>query len=82
MYGVDRSTKSILNQMQNKLNTCKANANKTIAKLDTLSPLKTLTRGYCLAEANGKIIKSVKSLKEKDEVNLIFSDGSKKAQII
>ena len=79
---IDRSTKSIMNQMQNKLNTCKAGASKTIAKLDTLSPLKTLTRGYCLAEAGGAIVKSAKSLKEKDEVNLIFTDGSRKAQII
>ena len=79
---VDRSTKVIINQMQNKLTKCKAGASKTIAKLDTLSPLKTLTRGYSLTQLNGEIVKSVSQLKEKDEVNLIFADGSKKAQII
>ena len=39
---------------------------KLISKLDTLSPLKTLQRGYSLTEKEGKIIKSVKDLK-KDE---------------
>ena len=46
-----------------------------VTKLDTLSPLKTLTRGYSLTEKDGKIIKSVTELKNDDEVKLRFVDG-------
>lgn len=53
-----------------------------LAKLDTLSPLKTLLRGYSIVEKKGKIIKSVKELKKDDEINLRLNDGSKTAKII
>ena len=53
-----------------------------MAKLDTLSPLKTLTRGYSIAEKNGKIIKSKDELNKDDEINLRFIDGEKQAKII
>lgn len=55
---------------------------KNIARLDTLSPLKTLTRGYTITEYNGKIINSSKMLKNGDKVRLTFSDGNSEAQII
>ena len=54
---------------------------ESISKLDTLSPLKTLTRGYCLTEKDNKIVKSVKQLKKDDEVNLKFYDGDIIAKI-
>ena len=53
-----------------------------VAKLDTLSPLKTLTRGYCLTEKEGNIIKSVKQLEINDEIKLKFYDGEKKAKVL
>ena len=53
-----------------------------VAKLDTLSPLKTLTRGYCLTEKEGNIIKSVKQLETNDEIKLKFYDGEKKAKVL
>ena len=53
-----------------------------VSKLDTLSPLKTLTRGYCLTEKDNQIVKSVTQLKEKDEIKLKFYDGEKQAQIL
>ena len=47
-----------------------------------MSPLKTLTRGYSLVEKYNKIVKSVKQLKENDEINIRFYDGDKKAKIL
>jgi exonuclease VII large subunit len=44
--------------------------------------LKTLTRGYTLAEKDNKIVKNVKELKEGDEIKLIFHDGEKTATCI
>lgn len=55
---------------------------KNIARLDTLSPLKTLTRGYTITEYNGKIVNSSKMLKNGDKVRLTFSEGNSEAQII
>ena len=53
-----------------------------VTKLDTLSPLKTLTRGYTLVEKNEKIIKSSKELIKKDKILLKFYDGEKQAEIL
>ena len=52
-----------------------------VAKLDTLSPLKTLTRGYVLTEKDGKLVKSVQDLNENDEIKLRFFDGEKIAKV-
>lgn len=53
-----------------------------ISKLDTLSPLKTIARGYIIAEKNDKIIKSVKELEKNDLINLQLKDGKKQAKIV
>ena len=54
-----------------------------ISKLDSLSPLKTLTRGYSITQKDdGKIIKSAKDLKTNDKIKLKFIDGEKQAQVL
>ncbi len=53
-----------------------------ITKLDALSPLKTLTRGYTITEKDGKIVKSAEQLKTDDNIKLKFFDGEKNAKII
>ena len=53
-----------------------------ITKLDALSPLKTLTRGYTITEKDGKIVKSAEKLKTDDNIKLKFFDGEKNAKII
>lgn len=62
----------------------KDNKNKfvnVISKLDSLSPLKTLSRGYTITQKNGKIIKSVKELEKEDVIELKFIDGNKEAVV-
>ena len=46
-----------------------------IASLDALSPLKVLSRGYSVAEKDGKVITSVNSVEINDNFNLKLSDG-------
>lgn len=46
-----------------------------ITKIDTLSPLKILTRGYAVAEANNMVVKSIKELEMNNELKVRFSDG-------
>ena len=53
-----------------------------VSKLDALSPLKTLTRGYSLVEKDGQIIKSVNDVKPEDKIDIRFVDGVKEAKIL
>ena len=50
-----------------------------VSKLDALSPLKTLSRGYSITEKDGKIVKSKDELQKGDLVDLRFTDGKKSA---
>ena len=79
---IDKDIKIMINSINSKIGNAKVMAGKTISKLDTLSPLKTLTRGYCLTEKDGSIIKTASILKTGDEVDLIFTDGKKQAKVM
>ena len=45
------------------------------AGLDAMSPLKVLARGYAVAEREGKVLKSVKTVKTGEAVDLRLTDG-------
>ena len=79
---IDMKVKSIQNSILSIYKDKKTNMVKQIAKLDGLSPLKTLTRGYSIVEANGKIIKSINDVKKDDEVDIRLIDGKAKARIL
>lgn len=79
---IDMLIKRMQHSAITKLNESKNVAVKIIGKLDALSPLKTLTRGYCIAQINNKSIKSIKELNVGDKIELRFSDGNKDAQIL
>ena len=47
-----------------------------ISKLDAMSPLKVLTRGYAMAETEGgAVVRSVKQIRTGDRLKVTFSDG-------
>ena len=79
---VDMLVKSLQNSVINKYKDRKNELLTLIAKLDSLSPLKTLTRGYCIVQSEGKAIKSVKDIKMDEEIELRFVDGKKKAKVL
>lgn len=79
---MDSILKNMEHVIHNKLNNSKNKAAQAIAKLDALSPLKTLTRGYCIAQKENKAIQSVKQVKTGDEIQLKFIDGNKNAKIV
>ena len=78
---IDMYIKSMINEIQKKIKQERSNYTELIAKLDTLSPLKTMSRGYIIAQKDGNIIKSAKKLKSGDILNLKFFDGDKEAEI-
>lgn len=57
-----------------------ADITKTAAKLEGLNPVKILSRGYSIAEKDGKAVNSAKMLNSGDEFTLRFSDGEIKAK--
>ena len=74
-----------IKQMESKVTLKQKEAEKEfkalVSKLDALSPLKTLSRGYIIAEKDKKLIKSYKDLNKNDKVTLTFIDGTKDAVI-
>lgn len=78
---IDRKVKSLENFALQNLKDCKLKATKAITRLDTLSPLKTLTRGYSMVEVDGEVVSSSKDLKKGDMINLLFADGNTKAKV-
>ena len=79
---LDNMLKRLENSIKLKLKESKSNMVEKITKLDTLSPLKTLTRGYILAIKDDKIIRSSQDLKQNDEIKLNFYDGERQAKIL
>ena len=79
---IDMKIKSMQNSVNAMYKDKKGNAMKVIAKLDALSPLKTLMRGYSIVSLNGKSIKSAKDLNKDDVIELRLSEGSAKAKIL
>jgi exodeoxyribonuclease VII large subunit len=79
---LDNKIKLIENNISNKIKDLRTSAVEIISKLDTMSPLKTLTRGYTIAEKDKKSIKSVKQLKKDDIIQLKFVDGNIETKVI
>jgi len=79
---VEMYMKTMENEVMKKLKDSKLEAAKLITKLDTLSPLKTLTRGYSIVETDGKVITKAKDLKKDMQIDLRFQDGNAKAKIL
>lgn len=52
-----------------------------VSKLETLSPLLTIKRGYSITRCNNKVIKSVNDVKKDDLLEIELSDGSIKTKV-
>lgn len=53
-----------------------------VSKLETLSPLLTLKRGYTITKVNNKVISSCKKIKKDTKITIEFSDGNIDAKVI
>lgn len=64
-----------------KLENEKAGFSALAGKLDVLSPLGVIARGYALVRKGDEIVTKIKKLRTGDEVSVSISDGSFKAKI-
>ena len=80
---VDKYTKSIENIQIRRVKDAKIKMIGLVSKLDALSPLKTLARGYSLVEnEEKKVVTKAQDLKSGDKVSIRFQDGTTNATII
>ena len=78
---IDNYIKQFENLIKIRIEKERSNYIELIAKLDALSPLKTLYRGYSIIEKDGKVVKSINELEKEQIINIRLSDGNKKAVI-
>lgn len=81
-FGIDNYTKQLESLIKTKQEKEKTKYIELIAKLDALSPLKTLCRGYSIIEKDNKIIKSKEELKKGEIVDIQLVDGKKQAEVL
>ena len=79
---IDMKIKTMEHSITQKLEKKKANLQKVILQLDTLSPLKTLARGYGIIYKGESRVKEIADLKPQDEISIRLQDGEAKAKII
>lgn len=78
---IDSKTKELEDATQKKFKESQNRAINGITKLDALSPLKTLTRGYSVVEFTGKAVKSINEVKKDDNISIRLQDGYLGAKI-
>ncbi|MEG1705625.1 MAG: exodeoxyribonuclease VII large subunit [Clostridia bacterium] len=75
-FKIDSNIKSIQNTLNLKLEQNKSKYLQLVSKIDALSPLKTLTRGYSVVQnKEGNVITKVKDTKSGDKLDLTLLDG-------
>lgn len=79
---LDMLVKSIQNSINQKVTKARADSVKLIAKLDALSPLKTLSRGYIIAEKDGKIVSNINETNVDDILELRLKNGKLKTKVV
>ena len=79
---LDKNIKSLETSITSKVKDLRTKEVELISKLDTLSPLKTLTRGYSIASIEGKSIKSIKDVSKDDLIDIRVTDGNIKTKVI
>lgn len=75
---IDKIMKSSESKIRINIEKYRSSSIKIVSKLDALSPLKTLIRGYSVAQSKDtkKVIKSVNDVKNGDEIMLTLTDGN------
>ena len=79
---LDSNIKLMQNSINIKYKEAQMHFTKVISNLDTLSPLKTLARGYSIIEKDGNVINTIKELNSGDLISIRLTDGKRNAKIL
>ena len=72
----DRAMDEALNALKTVIDRYETRLMQDLARLDNLSPLKVLSRGYAAAVKDGKTVSTVNAVEIGDDITLKFADGS------
>lgn len=73
---LDSLNEKMLNSVNEKIQNGSTYAEKLFLRLDALSPLKVMARGFGAVSKNGTAVKSVAQLKTDDTLKIDFADGN------
>lgn len=79
---IDAQVKDLERIVTSKMKDYKLQMVEKVTKLDSMSPLKTLTRGYSVVEKGDSLVKSVSDVVKDDVVSVRFSDGNIDAKVL
>lgn len=79
---VDSYLTSALLSVQNKISKEEARLSANVAKLDALSPLKVMSRGYSLVKKGENVITQASQLEKGDRLKVVFADGEKDCEVL
>jgi len=74
--------KKLVREMKFVLELYQSKLKHQLSKLDALSPLKVMERGYSVVYHGDKLIKSVNQVKKSDKINVEMQDGHVKCEVI
>ena len=77
---LDACTRSLETAMGRRIDALRASFDTAAAKLDALSPLAILTRGYAVASYGGRVVRTREEIPKGASFTLRFSDGAIEAQ--
>ncbi|MBQ2287032.1 MAG: hypothetical protein II252_07035, partial [Clostridia bacterium] len=78
----DRAADSLLSAFTSLLEKKSVRLCENTAKLDALSPLKVMNRGYAFVTSGDKAVKSVEDFETGETLNIRFTDGVADCKII
>ena len=73
---VDALLKRLVRAQEVSANVQRKRLEASVGKLQAMSPLAVLSRGYSIAQHNGKSVKSAAEVKSGDELHILLSDGN------
>jgi exodeoxyribonuclease VII large subunit len=79
---IDNIQNKLIYLMQNKIADRRGKFSVLTGKLDALSPLRVLSRGYAYVEKDKHVVRNVKLLKSGDEIQLNMCDGKAHCKVI
>ncbi len=66
----------LINAFENKIQNCSNKISFASGKLNALSPLSVLSRGYSIVHKDDEVVKSVNELSKDDKIKVTLNDGS------
>lgn len=79
---LDQRWSELENAMQHVLHEKQKSFSEYVSKLDAMSPLKVLSRGYSFCEKEGQAVQSVTQVTADDQLTLHFADGDVESKVL